>query len=266
MDIKILFLGVVQGLTEFLPVSSSGHLAFFQLLFDYTEPNMLSYDIILHIATLFATLCFFRADIICIARECFLGFFSKEARASDGWRYGWSVIVGTVVTVIIAFPLKKIVEFAITSPLFVACGLFFTAVILWLMQSISSSSNKVSMSKGILIGAAQGLAVLPGVSRSGLTIFSGMMSGLAPEAAFKFSFILSIPAIIGATLLEAVDMYKLGNFSMPDGWIWGGVLAFAFGLLSLMLLRRFVLQKHWRGFSIYCFFVAGLVLLFNFLR
>lgn len=260
-DCKILFLGAVQGLTEFLPVSSSGHLAFFQMLFGYNEPNMLGYDILLHLATLMATLCYFARDVALIARQWFAGFKNAESRKTDGWRYGWTVLLGTLVTILIAFPLKKFVLFAMASPLIIAGGLFLTASALWIMGVMRESDKKVSLKTGLVVGAFQGIAAMPGVSRSGMTIFSGMFSGLAPKEAFKFSFILSIPAIVGAGLLEAVDMYKAGAVSLPDGWWAGGLLAFVLGLLSLTVLKRFVLGKYWRVFSVYCAALASLMVL-----
>lgn len=262
-DWKLIFLGGLQGLTEFLPVSSSGHLALFQILFEYSESNMLGFDVALHLATLLATLCFFARDILRIASDWFCGLVSADARKREGWSYGWSVIAGTIITMVIALPLKKIVEFAMTSSLFVAGGLLITSLLLWLMDSARSSSKKITLKTGLITGVAQGIAALPGVSRSGSTIFAGVLSGLAPEHAFKFSFILSIPAILGATILEAYEMLKTGA-SLPEGWWGGAILAFVVGLLSLALLRKFVLGRHWKIFSVYCATIATIILGLNF--
>jgi undecaprenyl-diphosphatase len=258
-DIKIVILGAIQGLTEFLPVSSSAHLAFFQMLFGYE--NMLGYDIILHFATLLALLVFFWKDIISLTIEWMYGFLKSEYREKSGWNYGWAVLCGTVVTVIIALPLKKFVERAIESPIIIAAGLFFTALILWHIGSIKPREQKISLKSGLLVGLMQGIAVMPGISRSGSTIFMGRLAGLSSEEAFRFSFLISIPAIVGATLLEIREMLKLGEVTLPPFWWLGGLLAFSLGLCSLVLLRKFVISGRWKGFSIYCACFASLMLI-----
>ncbi|MCL1941174.1 MAG: undecaprenyl-diphosphate phosphatase [Synergistaceae bacterium] len=248
-------LGIVQGLTEFLPVSSSAHLAFFQALFGQTE-NMLGYDIVLHMATLFAVLLYFIKDIITLVTEWLRGFSKRESREKQGWSYGWAILCGTAVTALIALPLKKIVEEAMNSPVIVAIGLFFTSLLLWYIENIKSRERKISLSSGLLVGLIQGIAVMPGISRSGSTIFMGRLAGLPAGEAFRFSFLLSVPAIAGATLLEILAMFKAGEVTLPSYWWLGAFLAFSLGLLSLVLLRRFVVGGRWRLFSVYCAFLA----------
>jgi undecaprenyl-diphosphatase len=263
-DLKIVFLGVIQGLTEFLPVSSSAHLAFFQMLFGYDD--MLAYDVILHFATLFALLFYFRKDILSFIVEWTSGFKKPEYRSSIGWNYGWAVLCGTVITVLIALPLREYVEKAIESPIFVAAGLFITSLLLWFIGKIKSRERKISLRSGLLVGLIQGIAVMPGISRSGSTIFMGRLTGLTSEEAFRFSFLLSIPVITGATILEVINMFKLGVITLPPYWWLGAIFAFSLGLCSLVILRRFVVSGRWKGFSIYCACFATLMVLYSIVR
>jgi undecaprenyl-diphosphatase len=258
-DIKIVFLGVIQGITEFIPVSSSAHLAFFQMSFGYD--SMLGYDIILHMATLLALVFYFSKDILILFYEWMRGFLNSEYRRSTGWKYGWAVLYGTIVTALVALPLKKFVERAMDSPIAVAVGLFFTSLILWFLGDIKSHERKVSLKSGLLVGFIQGIAVIPGISRSGSTIFMGRLAGLSPEEAFRFSFLISIPAIVGATLLEILEMFKIGRITLPPYWWLGALCAFTLGLCSLILLRKFVISGRWKCFSIYCATLALIMIL-----
>lgn len=263
-DVKIIILGAIQGLTEFLPVSSSAHLSFFQMIFKFE--NMLGYDIILHAATLLALLLFFIKDIISFTVEWLCGFWKLEYRKSTGWNYGWAILCGTVVTALIAFPLKQLVEKAIESPVIVALGLFLTSLLLWYLGDVKTQKREISLRSGFLVGFIQGIAVMPGISRSGSTIFMGRLAGLRPEEAFRFSFLMSIPAILGATLMEIIHMFKVGEMTLPPYWWLGALLAFSLGLCSLIVLRRFVERGRYRCFSVYCSILAFTMIAFQVLR
>ena len=260
-EIRIIILGAIQGLTEFLPVSSSAHLSFFQMIFGFK--NMLGYDIILHAATLFALLLFFRKDIVSLTVEWIFGFSKQEYRKSAGWNYGWAVLCGTVVTALIAFPLKQFVEKALESPSIVALGLFFTSLLLWYIGDLKTRAREVSLSSGLLVGFVQGIAVLPGISRSGSTIFMGRLAGLQPQEAFRFSFLISIPAIFGASLMEIIHMFKVGEATLPPYWWLGALLAFSLGFCSLVLLRKFTERGRWKCFSVYCSVLAFSMIMFQ---
>jgi len=255
---EIILLGAVQGITEFIPISSSAHLTFFQILFGFE--NMLAYDIVLHMATLFALLFFFRKDILSLSIEWLNGFSKPEYREKPGWIYGWSILCGNVATVSIALPLKRFVKIALESPIIVAIGLFFTSLMLWYLGGLKSRERKTSLNNGLLVGFIQGIAVIPGISRSGSTIFMGRLSGLSSEEAFRFSFLISIPAIVGATLLEILEMFKVGEITLPSYWWIGAFFAFSLGLFSLVLLRSFVTRGRWKLFSVYCSLFALLMI------
>jgi len=257
------FLGLVQGVTEFLPVSSSGHLALFQQLFGIKEAA-LSYDLLLHFATMLATLAFFGRDIALLLCQWCRGLLSAESRTAEGWTFGWAVIAGTVLTGAIGLSLKSLVERAMTLPWAVGAGLLVTAAVLWYGSSLSTDlcGRPVSPARGLLVGIVQGIAVLPGISRSGSTIVAGMKTGLSAPSAFRFSFLLSLPAIFGATLLEMKDLLQVPDWSstLPSGWAAGTAAAFFSGLVSLAVLRRLVTRGKWRPFAAYCAFVGLLAL------
>ena len=257
------FLGLVQGVTEFLPVSSSGHLALFQQLFGIGEAA-LSYDLLLHFATMLATLVFFGKDVALLLCQWCRGLLSAESRTAEGWTFGWAVIAGTVLTGAIGLSLKPLVERAMTLPWAVGAGLLVTAAVLWYGSSLATDlcGRPVTPARGLVVGIVQGIAVLPGISRSGSTIVTGMKTGLSAPSAFRFSFLLSLPAIFGATLLEMKDLLQVPDWSstLPSGWAAGTAAAFFSGLVSLAVLRRLVTRGKWRPFAAYCAFVGLLAL------
>lgn len=262
-SLPAIFLGLVQGVTEFLPVSSSGHLALLQQVFKIKEAA-LSYDLLLHFATMIATLVYFAQDVFFLLAAWFRGFLSRESRISEGWTFGWAVFAGTALTALVALPLKPLVERAMALPGAVGAGLLVTSALLWYGASVASDTltYPVTLLRGVFVGLVQGLAVFPGISRSGSTIVAGMKAGLSPASAFRFSFLLSLPAISGATLLELKGLLELPNWAstLPVGWIAGFIVAFFSGLVSLMLLRRLVTRGRWKPFAIYCAFLGCLSL------
>lgn len=254
--VQSLVLGALQGFTEFLPVSSSGHLALAQRLFGLSDPPI-AFDVFLHFATMLATLLYFMGDILSLLKEWLLGFVGRDRRKSEGWRYGWAVIAGTLVTALLGLPLEGAATRAFAVPWAVACGLVVTASLLGFASRIPVSDKQVSLGTGILVGLAQGIAVMPGISRSGSTIVAALMAGVRREEAFRFSFLLSLPAIMGATLLEGLKALREGVF-LPDGWAYGCALAFLCGLVSLHFMRKVVVFGKWKYFSLYCLVVAAI--------
>ena len=258
MDYKMILLGLVQGLTEFLPVSSSGHLALAQIFLGITTPP-LSYDLVLHVATMLATVIFFLYDIISLLGGWIGGFIPSSNRHGEGWPTGWAVIVGTIITGAIGYYAKDFVETATQNSLMVGLGLMFTGFILLVCSFLRQGYGKVRVTDGLFVGLAQGIAVLPGVSRSGMTMMAGLAVGISREEAFRFSFLLSIPAILGATILQAFDMGGWHGFvtSLPSGWFLGAVCAFVSGFLALAALKRIVIASKWWMFGVYCLIVGG---------
>ena len=255
-DWHTLILGILQGVTEFLPVSSSGHLALLQDFFDFGNANLLAFDLLLHCATMLAVLIYFRKDILQLSAEWFGGFVDGEKRKSEGWKMGWAVLAGTVVTAIVALPMKGAVEKAMESRICVGAGLLVTAGLLCMAPLLPERRRSVSLRIALIVGLVQGIAVLPGISRSGSTIVAGLVLGLAASEAFRFSFLMSIPAIAGASLLEFLKALR-GPLVLPPGWMLSAVAAFLLGWLALATLRRLVISGRWAYFGIYCF-VLGL--------
>lgn len=258
--INSMILGIIQGLTEFLPVSSSGHLAISQMMMGWPGSPLL-FDVILHFATMSATFLYFRKDLTRLFLEWFRGIFDRQSRKTEGWVYGWAILCGTLVTVAVALSLKPLVTVWLNSSLLVGSSLLFTSFTLWYASRIPRGDVKLSTGKGCILGFFQGIAVIPGISRSGLTIVSGLRLGLSPDEAFRFSFLLSLPAILGATILEGLELWGDGGASLilsslPRGWLAGFVAAFISGYIALIILRKVVTLGRWGIFSLYCALVG----------
>ena len=253
MNTDVLFLGLIQGFTEFLPVSSSGHLALAQI-FMGTDMPPLSFDLVLHIATAFATIVFFFPDIVSLLLQWIKGFTNKEARKSAGWSTGWAVLSGTAITAVIGISVKDFAEAAMLNSLMVGCGLVFTGFLLLFSSFVKIGLGRVRLIDGFVVGIAQGFAVMPGISRSGMTIVAGLMSGLSREEAFRFSFLLSIPAILGAAIVQSAELGGWHQFiaALPRQWYLGAIVAFISGFAALVVLRKIVLSSKWWIFGVYC--------------
>ncbi len=269
--LPVFFMGLLQGVTEFLPVSSSGHLVLMKQIFSVDNAS-LTYDVLLHFATMLATLLYFGKDILRLLREWCAGFASADARGGEGWNVGWAVLAGTVATAAAGLPLKPVVERMAALPGAVGAGLLCTSLLLWrgssMVASATSEGRPVSLFRGLLIGLVQGAAVLPRVSRSGSTIVAGMKTGLSAPSAFRLSFLLSLPAVLGATLIEVRGLLKSGEWaaSLPEGWAAGFFASFVAGFFSLALLRRVVAAGRWRPFAVYCAFAGALSILLSLAR
>lgn len=248
--------GVLQGATEYLPVSSSGHLSLFQFLTDFRGPS-LQFDLLLHLATLLATLLYFRADIWQFSCDFFSGFVSLDARKRQGWRFGWAVVAATFVTGFVGLLIKGPAETAAGSPKILGCLWLVTAFLCFCAWKMTEGDLTPGLKIGLLVGLAQGFAVMPGVSRSGATITVALALGMSAPEAFRFSFLASLPAIAGAALLELKDVQ---SDALPVGWWLGFLAAFVVGLFCLALLRRVVNSRQWWPFALYCA-VLGVVCL-----
>ena len=239
--------GIVQGLTEFLPVSSSGHLVVLHHFFGYNQPQF-TFDIFLHIGTLFAVLVYFRRDIIDMLKQ--------------RPRLLIYVILATIPTALIGFLFIDFVEGLFQNIKLVGLMLFVTAGFLFIADKVSTSKSnrgKLSWVKAIGIGVIQGLAIAPGISRSGSTISSGILFGLDKNEAIRFSFLLAIPAILGALILQLIRTG--GRVVLTSQMLIGSSLAFAVGLLSIYILIKSVINAKLKYFAIYCILVGGALLI-----
>ena len=243
--------GIVQGITEFLPVSSSGHLVILHNYFGYKQPQLL-FDIFLHIGTLFAVLIYFRRDIINV--------ITKERRLL------WLVVIGSVPTAIIGFAFKDIFKALFTDVKMVGIMLFVTAGFLfaaeWAVkkrEKISASGISLRWPKALIIGIVQGISIIPGISRSGSTISSGLLLKLDKKEAIRFSFLLAIPAIIGALLLDMFD--GASKIIITPQVVAGALTSFLVGLAAIYILIKAVSNNRLKIFGIYCLLAGGAVLI-----
>jgi undecaprenyl-diphosphatase len=224
----------------------------------------MAYDIVLHAATLMAVLIYFARDIVSMLFEWFYGFINVNARRWAGWRFGWAVIAGALVTAPFGILLKPLVVSASSNLLWLGVNFTVTGLLLLSSRFISGGDAPVGARSGIVTGLLQGIAVFPGVSRSGATIWAGLVSGLSRKDAFRFSFLLSVPAIIGAVILELRELGLRGFAeALPDGWIWGAAAAFCSGMISLIVLAKLVASDRMWGFSLYCFAVGGFAIFYS---
>jgi len=250
---------VVQGLTEFLPVSSSGHLVFFQSVFGLTEPQ-LAFDVMLHLGTLLAVVVYFRADIVRILRGTWTWLKERREGESEAKLLLW-IVVASVPTGLMGLLFKDWFESLFSMPKTVGLMLLVTGLVLWLTRSVKrneKSAGEMGVIDALIIGIAQGVAIIPGISRSGATISTGLFRRLNRELAGKFSFLLSIPAILGATLLE---FRKIDTGSGIGVTFIGMAVSFIVGLFSLKLLMGIVKKGKLTHFSYYCWAVGILMIL-----
>lgn len=265
--IEAIILGVVQGLTEFLPVSSSGHLVLFQHLFGLEEPAML-FDICLHGGTLVAVVTVLFKDIremavtlvMLPARIRRAGSLSALWRADPAFRMMALICIGSVPTAIIGIAFKNIVHHLFASPLLVGVMLILTGFLLWMTRRMGQTGRPVQLMSprdALIIGLVQGLAITPGISRSGATISAALFLGMDRKVAGRYSFLLSIPAILGALLLSVLSPEL--HSSIPLGTILMGTgIAAVVGGLALVVLLRVVDQGRLYWFAPYCG-LAGLI-------
>ena len=264
--LQAIVLGFIQGLAEFLPISSSGHLVLGQALMGLKEPEIL-FDIVLHLGTLVAVVIFLRAEIVSLIREIIRlpRTLSGTAGLADAWknrpifRILVMIVIGTIPTGLIGVLFKHWFEALFASTQAVGVALLITGAILFITGKIKSSDRPASefrVKDALVIGFAQGLAITPGISRSGMTICSGLFMGLERELAAKYSFLLSIPAILGAAVLHLKDI-GASAFNLPEMGA-GFVAALIFGLLALAVLLKIVRLGKLHYFAYYCW-LAGLV-------
>ncbi len=265
-------LGLVQGLTEYLPISSSAHLVLVQYFLGLHD-KMLFFDIVLHLGTLVALFVYFAADIAHIIRDSIYGFFFllqrkpvakiKDSAPSSYWAFG--VIAASVPTALIGFLFKHQLEAMFGSIKTLGYELLITTVILWLtrrFQEGKKSVQEAGILDFLLIGTLQGVAIVPGISRSGVTIAAGLFLGLKREEAFRFSFLLAIPAILGAAVLE----FKEGLSILTSQWpVYGvGFIAAAVsGFASIAVLSVIIRREKFHLFAWYTLAMSALVFFFR---
>lgn len=259
--LQSILLGIIQGLTEFLPVSSSGHLALAQAMFENFEQPGLLFDTLLHAATLLAVCVFFRRRIGRLIRA-FLGLFITKHKICyyEERNMLWGIVIATIPTGIIGFLLKDSVEGMFEKPVVVGYCLIITSIML-LLADRPVRGGGITKLKAFIVGVSQGLAVFPGISRSGTTIFAAVSAGVSREEAAEFSFLISIPAIIGAIILQ---LRHFEGLVASDLWVYlaGMLAAFVCGLFAIGLMLKVVKNARMRIFALYCLILGICVVVF----
>jgi undecaprenyl-diphosphatase len=251
--IDVMLLSVLQGVAEFLPISSSGHLVIAQNLLGINAPGM-RLEIILHLGTLVSVVAFYRIVIWRLVKGFF--HFERESLCQIG-----CIVLSAVPAGLFYALCKDTLDRVDESTRAVGFLLMFTGVVLLLLKWLSYGEGKMTWPKALVTGIAQAIAVLPGVSRSGMTIAAARMQGVAPERAAEFSFLMLLPVLIGSALLDAAGLTSAPGAANPiPGWmLWSGAAVSAIvGYLSLAILVKTLKGSHFWVFGIYCL-LAGLL-------
>jgi len=245
--VEAALLGIVQGLTEFLPISSSGHLVIGQKLLGISVAGN-AFEVVVHLGTLVSVLIVFWNDIW----QLIMSFKSSPTQ-----KYILAISIGTIPAFIIGLLLKDVITDAFENIRVVSITLMITGIILLINRLIKTKLKDISVSSGLLIGIAQALAIVPGISRSGITISMGMYLGIAPEKAAKFSFLLAIPAIAGAGLLTGLDVIDPTEPILPRTVLTIGFLSsLIIGWIALKWLLKLIKSGKFHWFGVYCILVG----------
>lgn len=265
--IKAIILGIVQGTTEFLPVSSSGHLVLGSRLLNFQEQGVI-FDVFLHLGTLVAVLIVFRQDLFEMIKAPFqMMRGNQDPEVRNYFLWDIYVIVGTLPVVFIGLFLNDYVDEIFGQELIVYCMLFVTGVLMMSTTYLKERDVSLNCPRSLLIGIAQAMAIFPGLSRSGSTIFMGMALGIKRETAARFAFIMSVPAILGAVTLKSTEILNGPNPMDGVVAIGAGTLVSAVaGYFSIVFLLDVVKKNRLRWFGYYCLAVSLFGLAFYFLK
>lgn len=274
---QALIMGLIQGLTEFLPVSSSGHLAIAGILFNLDTQTSALFDVLLHVGTLGAVFVVFWRDVktffvelVKLIRDFFLWLFRKKPFDMYlGRKLVLMIIVASIPTAILGLIVEKyLADLFLTSLIAVGAAEIITALLLYATKALPEGHKKLknmSYKDGLFIGVMQGIAVIPGISRSGSTVTAGLFAGLDRDYAFRFSFLVSIPAILGSALFELFDITKAdaANFGV---YLAGMLVAFMVGLFSIRWLRGLVKNNKLHYFAYYCAAIGMIAIIVGLVR
>ena len=259
--VAILF-GLIQGVTEFLPVSSSGHLLLTHKFLILPIDNELAFDVVLHFATFLAVFLYFLKDIIKILKSWVKSFSGK---IDESAQLGWQIILATIPAAMAGYFLEDVIENKLRSVFVVVVMLFVVALLFIIFEKIKNKQKEISAinwKEALIIGFAQSLALIPGTSRSGITIIAGLGVGLKREAAVRFSFLLSLPIILGASMKKIPQLFDAGlnNYEFSILLI-AFCASFISGWLTIKYFLRFVKKHSLISFAWYRIVLAIIVLL-----
>ncbi|MDY3014098.1 MAG: undecaprenyl-diphosphate phosphatase [Evtepia sp.] len=265
-----IFLGLVQGIAEFLPISSSGHLSLFQHFFGMSDPeSSMFFNVLLHLGTLIAIFVYYWKDIVALFKELILiikNLFSKKEKGEKPQRLsprGRMIVMIIVATLplFVVYPIKDQVEKLYGNTVFVGFALLVTGTLLFFSDRIAKgkkAARSTTMVDALLIGVGQAVAVVPGLSRSGTSISVGMMRGLKRKFAVRFSFLLSIPAVLGANIVSIGDAVKEGiDVSLLPAYIVGTIVAAVSGYFAIRLVNLLADKGKFGNFAYYCWGIGA---------
>lgn len=247
MDIfQTIILAITQGVTEFLPISSSGHLAVLQILWNLPKTSI-TFNVLLHFGTLGAILAVFWREI-------------KEIFDNRNWQLIKLIIIGTIPAAIFGFFFQTKIESLFFSLKFIGLSFLITASFLLLTKFSKAQKDTISWSDALIIGIAQAAALFPGISRSGFTISAGLLRKLKPEIAYRFSFLLALPVISGAVILQLPALIQQGENSYLLGGI-GMLISFFVGIIGLKILEKILKRGKYFWFSLYLIIISMVILI-----
>jgi len=260
--VEAIVLGVVQGLTEFLPISSTGHLLLAGRVFGWGDPGA-AYTAVIQLGTMAAVLLYFRHDIATITSEWVRSLVKPELRGRTAAREGWYIILGTMPIVVFGFLFRNTIETAARDLRVLAFTMIVVAVVLEIADRVGRRAKELAdlnIRDGLLYGVAQACALVPGVSRSGATISGGLFLGYTRLAALRYSFLLSIPAVVLSGLFESRKIGQPGNEVTWGPTLLSTAIAFVVGYATIAWLLRYVATNSFRIFVIYRIAVGVLIL------
>lgn len=265
--LQAIILGIIQGLTEFLPVSSSAHLVLAPFFFGWDIPpdQVFAFDVLVQMGTLVAVLAYFRKDLVVIVAAFFKGLVQRRPFGDPQSRMGWYLILATIPAGLLGLLIKDLVESVFHSPLATALFLFVTASLLLVSERLGHKQRQLdslTWKDALWIGCAQAISIFPGVSRSGSTIAGGLSRNFDRPAAARFSFLMSIPIMLAAGLLTGLDLVEIPNlFSFLPALAAGFLAAVVAGYLSIKWLLAYLAHNSLRAFAIYCAGLATLTII-----
>lgn len=270
--LQSLILGIIQGLTEYLPISSSAHLVLIPYLLNWTFPaeQIFPFDVLVQLGTLVAVILYFWKELISILKSFFLGLINKEPFKDPQARLGWYLILATLPAVAIGLLLKSQVEAAFSTPRLTAFFFFGTAALLILADFVGKRTRQmedISWWDALWIGLFQAISIFPGISRSGATITGGMTRNLDRSTSARFSFLLSIPVMLGAGLVSLKDLIAVPNLAefLPVLAV-GFIAAVIVGYLAIHWFLSFIKRQRLWYFAVYCALLASIVIIVNSVR
>ncbi len=267
--LKYFFFGAVQGITETLPISSSGHLIILGEVFAIEQGNDLTFEILLHMGSLIAVIYFYRKSLGELIKNFFAYLFKKDPEKKADFKYGWLIVLATIPAGIIGFLFNDIIAKYLASLLTVGIGLIITGIILYFISKIPKGNKEkadITWFDALFIGIVQAFAIIPGISRSGSTVSAGLSRKINIDNALKFSFLLFIPVSLGASLLDIIHFINnplATKLFIP--YLIAFLAATLFTLISLNIFINIIKKGKLNYFAGYCFLVGLVVFIISFI-